>query len=122
LDLGVSSRQLDAAARGFSFRGEGPLDMRMGPSCAFDAAHVVNEWPEAELVRIFREYGEEPHSRRIAGAIVRRRAKRPFSVTTDLADCIEKTVGRRGRIHPATRVFQAIRMTVNDELGSLERA
>ncbi len=122
LDLGVSSRQLDAAGRGFSFRGEGPLDMRMGPSCAFDAAHVVSEWPESELVRVFREYGEEPQARRIAAAIVARRAARPFATTTDLADCIEKTIGRHGRIHPATKAFQAIRMVVNDELGSLERA
>lgn len=122
LDLGVSSRQLDAADRGFSFRGEGPLDMRMGPSCPFDASHVVNEWPEAELVRIFREFGEEPQARRIAAAIVKRRAQALFRTTTDLADCIERTTGRHGRIHPATKAFQAIRMVVNDELGSLERA
>jgi 16S rRNA (cytosine1402-N4)-methyltransferase len=122
LDLGVSSRQLDAAERGFSFRGAGPLDMRMGPSCPFDAAEVVNHWPEEELVRIFRELGEEPRARRIAAAIVKRRATRAFDTTTDLADCIEKTIGRTGRIHPATKAFQAIRMVVNDELGSLERA
>ncbi|WP_226895469.1 16S rRNA (cytosine(1402)-N(4))-methyltransferase RsmH [Luteolibacter marinus] len=122
LDLGVSSRQLDAAERGFSFRGVGPLDMRMGPSCAFDAAEVVNTWPEAELVRIFREFGEEPRARRIAAAIVKRREMRAFDTTTDLADLIERMVGRSGRIHPATKAFQAIRMAVNDELGSLERA
>ena len=122
LDLGVSSRQLDAAERGFSFRGVGPLDMRMGPSCAFDAAEVVNTWPEEELVRIFREFGEEPQARRIAAAIIKRRAARKFEITTDLAECIEKALGGRGRIHPATKAFQAIRMAVNDELGSLERA
>ncbi len=122
LDLGVSSRQLDAAERGFSFRGAGPLDMRMGPACPFDAAEVVNTWPEEELIRIFRELGEEPRARRIAAAIVKRRATRAFDTTIDLADCIEKTIGRTGRIHPATKAFQAIRMVVNDELGSLERA
>lgn len=123
LDLGVSSWQLDIAERGFSFNKTGKLDMRMGPSCEFDAAHVVNEWPEAELVRIFREYGEEPQARRIAAAIVRHRTTAAsFTTTTDLAGLIEKTIGRHGRIHPATRAFQAIRMAVNDELGSLERA
>ncbi len=122
LDLGVSSRQLDAAERGFSFRGAGPLDMRMGPSCAFDAAEVVNTWPEEELARIFRELGEEPQARRIAAAIAKRRAVRKFEITTDLAACIEKALGGRGKIHPATKAFQAIRMAVNDELGSLERA
>ena len=122
LDLGVSSRQLDAAERGFSFRGTGPLDMRMGPSCPFDAAQVVNTWAEAELVKIFRELGEEPQARRIAAAIVKRRDSKKFETTTELAECIEKAVGRSGRIHPATKAFQAIRMVVNDELGSLQRA
>jgi len=122
LDLGVSSWQLDAAERGFSFRGTGPLDMRMGPGCPFDAAQVVNTWPEEELLRIFRELGEEPRARRIAAVIVKRRETRKFDTTTDLADCIEKAIGRSGRIHPATKAFQAIRMVVNDELGSLERA
>lgn len=122
LDLGVSSRQLDAPERGFSFRGEGPLDMRMGPATDLTAAEVVNAWAEDELVRIFREFGEEPKARRIAAAIVREREKQSFETTTQLADLIEKTVGRTGRTHPATRAFQAIRMAVNDELGSLERA
>jgi 16S rRNA (cytosine1402-N4)-methyltransferase len=122
LDLGVSSRQLDAAERGFSFRMEGPLDMRMGPSCETDAAEVVNTWSEDALIRLFREYGEEPQARRMVAAILKRRALQKFTTTTDLADLIERTVGRHGRIHPATRVFQAIRMEVNDELGSLERA
>lgn len=122
LDLGVSSRQLDTAERGFSFQREGPLDMRMGCDTAITAATIVNLWPEAELAAMIRELGEEPKARRIAAAICARRASRPFATTTDLAGCIEATVGRRGRIHPATRAFQAIRMTVNDELGSLRRA
>lgn len=122
LDLGVSSRQLDAAERGFSFQKDGPLDMRMGPSVERTAAEVVNEWPESELLRVLREYGEEPQARRIAAAIVRHRAGRPFESTLELAGCIEREIGRRGRTHPATRSFQAIRIAVNDELGSLQRA
>jgi len=122
LDLGVSSRQLDCAARGFSFQREGPLDMRMGPSCAQSAAEIVNGWPEADLTRMLFEVGEEPKARRIAAAIVRRRSVRPFATTTDLAEVIEKAVGRHSRIHPATRSFQAIRMTVNEELASLTKA
>ncbi len=121
LDLGVSSHQLDTAPRGFSFQREGPLDMRMGPSSRWTAAEIVNTWPEAELVRMFFEEGEEPKARRIAAAMVKRRAVRPFVTTTDLADCIEKAIGRHGRIHPATRAFQAIRMTVNEELASLAK-
>jgi len=122
LDLGVSSRQLDSAARGFSFMREGPLDMRMGPSSPHTAAEVVNQWNEADLVRILFEYGEEPKARRIAGAIVRQRAVRPFQTTLELAACIEAAVGRHGRTHPATRAFQAIRMAVNEELESLATA
>lgn len=122
LDLGVSSRQLDCAARGFSFQREGPLDMRMGPSSRCTAATIVNTWTEADLVRMFFEEGEEPKARRIAAAIIQRRTVRPFATTTELADCIEKAIGRHGRIHPATRAFQAIRMTVNEELASLTTA
>lgn len=122
LDLGVSSRQLDAAARGFSFMREGPLDMRMGPASRYTAAEIVNTWPEEDLVRLLREEGEEPKARRIVAAISGQRAKRPFATTTELASCIERCVGRSGRIHPATRAFQAIRMAVNDELGSLAAA
>jgi 16S rRNA (cytosine1402-N4)-methyltransferase len=122
LDLGVSSRQLDAAARGFSFMREGPLDMRMGPSSPHSAAEIVNTWDEAELARTMFELGEEPKSRRIAAAIVKQRAAKPFETTTELAACIEAAVGRHGRTHPATRAFQAIRMAVNDELGSLATA
>jgi len=119
LDLGVSSRQLDDPDRGFSFRADGPLDMRMDPERGDSAARLVNEWPEEELRRVLREYGEEPRARRIAAAIV---AGRPFRGTLALAECIERAVGRSGRIHPATRAFQALRIAVNDELGSLERA
>ena len=122
LDLGVSSRQLDSASRGFSFMREGPLDMRMGPSSPHTAAEVVNQWDEADLVRILFEFGEEPKARRIAGAIVRQRAVRPFETTLELAGCIEAAVGRHGRTHPATRAFQAIRMAVNEELESLATA
>jgi len=119
LDLGVSSRQLDSAARGFSFMREGPLDMRMGPSSPRTAAEIVNHWPEADIVKILFEYGEESSARRIAGAILRQRAVQPFVTTLDLANCIEKAIGRHGRTHPATKTFQAIRMAVNEELESL---
>lgn len=122
LDLGVSSRQLDSAARGFSFLRDGPLDMRMGPSSRRTAAEVVNTWSADELTRILREFGEEPAARRIVSAIVARRESRPFATTADLAGCIERVVGRRGRVHPATRAFQALRMAVNDELDSLAAA
>ena len=122
LDLGVSSRQLDSPARGFSFMREGPLDMRMGPSSPHTAAEVVNQWDEADLVRILFEFGEEPKARRIAAAIVRQRSIRPFATTLELAACIETAVARHGRTHPATRAFQAIRMAVNEELESLAAA
>lgn len=122
LDLGVSSRQLDSAARGFSFMREGPLDMRMGPSSPRTAAEIVNEWDEKDLVRILFEFGEERKSRRIAAAIVRQREKKPFETTLELASCIEAAIGRQGRTHPATKSFQAIRMAVNEELDSLAKA
>lgn len=122
MDLGVSSRQLDSAARGFSFMREGPLDMRMGPSSPRTAADIVNRWPEADIVKILFEFGEESKARRIAGAIVRQRESKPFVTTLDLADCIERAVGRHGRTHPATKTFQAIRMAVNEELESLAAA
>jgi 16S rRNA (cytosine1402-N4)-methyltransferase len=122
MDLGVSSRQLDSAARGFSFMREGPLDMRMGPSSPRTAADIVNQWSEADIVRILFEYGEESSARRIAGAIVKQRATKPFVTTLDLANCIDKAIGRHGRTHPATKTFQAIRMAVNEELESLATA
>ena len=120
-DLGVSSMQLDEADRGFSFMRDGPLDMRMeraGPS----AADLVNESEPAELARIFWVYGEERKSRRIAGALARRRAEQPFTRTLDLADVIERALGgRRGaKTHPATRSFQALRLAVKAELSELE--
>jgi len=122
LDLGVSSPQLDEAARGFSFRAEGPLDMRMDPTRGVTAADLVNGASAEELTDLFRRWGEEPQARRIAREIVKARARKPFVTTTDLADFVERLVGRRGPHHPATRVFQALRMAVNDEAGELERA
>lgn len=122
LDLGVSSPQLDTAARGFSFRHDGPLDMRMDSSCGGTAAELVNTAEEAELARLFREFGEEPQARRVARAIVAERERVAFTRTAQLAALIEKLLGRRGRAHPATRVFQALRMAVNDEMGALRRA
>ena len=119
LDLGVSSPQLDEAGRGFSFLREGPLDMRMDRSRGISAADLVNKESAERLEEIFREWGEEPGARRIAKAIA---ARRGFETTTELADFIEKTVGRHGGHHPATRVFQALRMEVNDEMGELQRA
>ncbi len=120
-DLGVSSPQLDQAERGFSFRQTAPLDMRMDQGQDLTAAMVVNHWSEQELAKIFFEYGEERLSRRIARNLVQ---NRPFNTTTELAQAIASCVPakyRYGRIHPATRVFQALRIVVNDELGSLER-
>jgi 16S rRNA (cytosine1402-N4)-methyltransferase len=121
LDLGVSSMQLDEAERGFSFLRDGPLDMRMSSS-GRSAADLVNEDAPAELARIFWTYGEERASRHIANVIARRRAAQPFTRTLDLAETVEKALGgRRGApTHPATRVFQALRIAVNDELGELE--
>ncbi len=127
-DLGVSSMQLERAERGFSFRVEGPLDMRMDPSLRVTAADLVNTLPERELAELIATYGEERWARRIARAIVARRRSRPFRTTTDLADTIAAAVGAgqrgrgRERIHPATRTFQALRIAVNDELGGLRQA
>ena len=122
LDLGVSSPQLDEAGRGFSFLREGPLDMRMDRSSGLSAADIVNSESAERLEEIFREWGEEPQARRIAKAIVKEREKRKFETTVEFADFVERVVGRRGAHHPATRVFQALRMEVNDEMGELERA
>jgi 16S rRNA (cytosine1402-N4)-methyltransferase len=120
LDLGVSSRQLENAARGFSLVRNGPLDMRMDPRTQLTAATIINEYGEEELTRLFRELGEEPAARRIASLIVKMRKISPFRETLPLARAIEKLVGRHGRQHPATQVFQALRIEVNDELGALE--
>ena len=122
LDLGVSSPQLDEAARGFSFRKEGPLDMRMDRSCGVTAGDLVATLDETELARLLREYGEEPAARRIAKAIVSERGRRAISTTVDLAAVIERTVGRTGPHHPATRAFQALRMAVNGEANDLRSA
>ena len=122
LDLGVSSPQLDEAGRGFSFLREGPLDMRMDRSSGLSAADIVNCESAERLEEIFREWGEEPQARRIAKAIVKAREKRKFETTVEFADFVERVAGRRGAHHPATRVFQALRMEVNDEMGELERA
>ena len=122
LDLGVSSRHLDAAERGFSFQQEGPLDMRMGPGVAQTAADVVNTLEAPELTEIFRNYGEEPAARRIAAHLVQARQSRPFETTLQLAEAVCKVLPRHGPRHPATRVFQALRIHVNDELGALRRA
>ena len=118
-DFGVSSRQLDEAGRGFSYRHDGPLDMRMGPDASITAAEVVNEWPERELERIIRDYGEEKLARRIANAIVR---DRPFQSTSQVATTIAEAMpaARRRAGHPARRTFQAIRMAVNEELQAIE--
>jgi 16S rRNA (cytosine1402-N4)-methyltransferase len=122
LDLGVSSMQLDQAERGFSFSRAGPLDMRMsgkGPS----AADAIAQLSEKELADIFYVYGEERKSRRVASAIIRERADNPFTTTDHLADIVAKAIGGKpSRTHPATRVFQAIRIFINDELGELVRA
>ena len=121
LDLGVSSRQLENAGRGFSMMRNGPLDMRMDPTSMINAAQIVNTYSEEELTRIFRDLGEEPAARRIASLIVKMRKDTPFTETLQLAKAIEKVVGRHGRRHPATQAFQALRMEVNDELGALEQ-
>jgi 16S rRNA (cytosine1402-N4)-methyltransferase len=123
LDLGVSSPQLDVAERGFSFQQEGPLDMRMDTQQAMTGAELINTAPEEELARIFREYGGEREPRRLARALVRERERSPFRTTIQLASLMERLSPRRGkRTHPATKVFQALRLAVNDELGSLHRA
>jgi 16S rRNA (cytosine1402-N4)-methyltransferase len=125
LDLGVSSMQIDSWERGFSYSYDAPLDMRMDPDQQLDAREVVNEWDERRLAQLFRQYGEERYSRQIARAISRRRSKRPIETTNELVETIKSAVpapARFGGGHPAKRVFQAIRIAVNDELGSLDRA
>jgi 16S rRNA (cytosine1402-N4)-methyltransferase len=119
LDLGISSHQLASAERGFSFQESGPLDMRMDPGSALTAGEIVNKWTVDELADVLYRYGEERQSRRLARAIV---TARPLSTTAELAGVVSHTVTPRShrRIHPATRVFQALRIAVNDELGALE--
>ena len=127
LDLGISSMQVDARERGFSYSYDAPLDMRMDPSQELDARAVVNGWDERQLAQIFRRYGEDPNARRIAREIVRRRQRAPLETTGELVEAIEAAlpaaVRRRfGGGHPAKRVFQAVRIAVNGELDSLDRA
>ena len=119
-DIGISSPQVDCAERGFSFLHEGPLDMRMNPSAPCSAADIVNNAPEQEIADILWQYGEERASRAIARRIVQARAKAPITTTTQLADLIAGVLPRKGKQHPATRSFQALRIAVNDELGALE--
>jgi 16S rRNA (cytosine1402-N4)-methyltransferase len=123
MDLGISSRQLDVGGRGFSFRRDEPLDMRLDPSRGESAADLLNRADESEIADILYQYGEEYRSRRVARAIVHQRARTPFATTTDLVQAVEHALGpKRGRTHPATKSFQAIRIAVNDELGALEAA
>ena len=125
LDLGISSMQVDRPERGFSYATDAPLDMRMDPSSEPSAAAIVNTWDERELVSIFRRYGEERFAAPIARAIVGRRTEQPFTRTGELVDVIKlaiPTPARFGEGHPAKRVFQALRIAVNDELGQLEAA
>ncbi|HEY5751628.1 MAG TPA: 16S rRNA (cytosine(1402)-N(4))-methyltransferase RsmH [Chthoniobacterales bacterium] len=122
LDIGVSSHQLDEAERGFSFQANGPLDMRMDRTQPRSAADIVNGADLEEMVRIFRVYGEAENAVRIARKLIVRRAVKPFVDTADLAAAVEEVSPRRGRKHPATQIFQALRIAVNDELGALADA
>ena len=125
LDLGLSSLQLDDAERGFSFDRPGPLDMRFDRTDRLSAEEIVNRWPADRLAEIFQSYGDQPYARRIARSIVESRRARPLRRTDELADLVRGAVPaafrKTERIHPATRVFQALRIAVNDELGSLDR-
>jgi len=120
-DLGVSSMQLDRAEKGFSFMREGPLDMRMDPTAPLTAAEIVNTWSEGDLGRIFRDYGEEKHWRRAAWAIIRARQQKPIMTTLELADILKQSLpfSKKG-FNPATLVFQALRICVNQELQVIE--
>lgn len=127
LDLGISSMQVDARERGFSYSYDAPLDMRMDPDRELDARAIVNGWDERRLAQLFRRYGEDPNARIIAREIVRRRRRTPFETTGQLVDAVEAAlpaaVRRRfGGGHPAKRIFQAIRIAVNEELEALDRA
>jgi 16S rRNA (cytosine1402-N4)-methyltransferase len=125
LDLGVSSMQIDRRDRGFSYAVDAPLDMRMDPSATYSAQELVNELSERDLADIFKRYGEERYARQIARAIVKRRKEQPFEGTGDLVEVVKAAIpapARFGDGHPAKRVFQALRIEVNDELGAVERA
>lgn len=119
-DLGVSSLQIDTASRGFSFLHDGPLDMRMSPDTPLTAEVIVNSYNEHDLAQVIYEYGEEHASRRIAKAIVQERKKNRFISTLQLANFIEKIMPRRGKIHPATKTFQGLRIAVNEELSVIQ--
>lgn len=121
-DLGIASTHVDDPERGFSFLNEGPLDMRFNRKSELTAAEIVNTYTEKELIRIFQEYGEERFARKIAREILSRRKKRKFKTTKELANSIQKLINRKSRIHPATRVFQALRIEVNKELDALPAA
>lgn len=120
-DIGVSSLQFDKPERGFSLRANGPLDMRMDQSAPLTAADIINTWTQEQLADLFYRLGEERHSRRLAKRITEERTKSPIETTEVLARLAEECLGRRERIHPATRMFQALRIAVNDELGTLSR-
>jgi len=125
LDLGVSSMQIDRPDRGFSYAVDAPLDMRMDPAATYSARELVNDSSERDLADIFKRYGEERYARQIARAIARRRQERPFERTGELVEVVKAAIpapARFGEGHPAKRVFQALRIEVNDELGALERA
>ena len=125
LDIGVSSMQVDRPERGFSYATDAPLDMRMDPTSSPTAAEILDTWDERELADVFRRYGEERYARQIARAVVRRRAEHPFERTGELVETIKSAIptpARFGEGHPAKRVFQALRIAVNDELGALQAA
>jgi 16S rRNA (cytosine1402-N4)-methyltransferase len=123
LDIGVSSPQLDDGTRGFSWRMEGPLDMRMDRRSPLTASRILNQYDEAELIRIFKEYGELKQARKLAGRVVAEREKKLFSTTSDLVDFCDRVLGksRPGELPSPTLVFQALRIEVNDELGELRK-
>ena len=123
-DIGVSSLQFDEAERGFSFRQDGPLDMRMNRDNQFNATNIVNEWQECEIAKVIRKYGEERFASKIAKHIVEVREKQYIKTTKELADIVERAIPRKfwpERVHPATKTFQALRIVVNDELDVLEK-
>lgn len=120
-DFGLSMLQVKAPERGFGFGSEGPLDMRMDSEGGLTADEIVNTWPEKDLETILREFGEERRSKRIVSALSKRREKTPIRTCRELADIVGAAIGRRGRTHPATRTFQALRIAVNDELGHIEK-
>lgn len=120
-DLGLSSYQLDDPSRGFGIMNNGPLDMRFDAQSPLSARHIVNEWGVDELTRIIRDYGEDSNAEKIALAILRARRNAPLNTTEELKNVVESVVRGRGKIHPATQTFQALRIAVNDELGAVER-